>query len=171
MKGIVVHELQIVYWPVPKNACTSMKVYLANLIDIPFTDPHRARFEWTAEKIHGYTDIALVRNPYARLWSLYKCWDDNHSRVVYGKYGDLFRKGMPWDEYVDAIISVDRPDRHFRIQSQQIPQGCKVEKMENSTLLYLFGKHNYTGASIDFPKDERIYRHYIEDFERFEYER
>lgn len=48
MPGIVIRKNKAVYWPIPKNACTAIKLHLCNYIGIPAGEnPHDAPFEWT----------------------------------------------------------------------------------------------------------------------------
>ena len=188
MPGIVIHSTKSVYWPIPKNACSTFKKKICELEKIdPGSNVHTANFEWTTRGVYSeYMNFAIVRNPYARLFSL---WQDKiienhavHGRPdpsVFDRYGDLFRVEMLFHDFVHAIISIpyDEADPHFSLQIYQVPPECQCVKIEHIRPI-TFGlfesinvtqdldyKNHYLGTGID----EVVYQHYREDFKRFDY--
>ncbi len=169
--GIIIHELKTVWFSIPKNASTTLKVHFANTLGIPFKNPHNVKFERTWHPVEGYFNFALVRNPYERLYSLWSSWDNVHYERVYNKYKGLFYKGMSYRDYVASVTSLDydETDPHFMPQYLQIPKSVHVEKIEDNLLLKILGMHNSTQKPNKAPQDERIFNYYKEDFERFRY--
>lgn len=182
MPGIVVHQSKVVYWFIPKNACTTLKTYFADLMGIKYTIVHDAPFEITRQVIPGYFNFAIIRHPVPRLWSLYKdklkpdgrtdeYYDNGVHRIVLQKFG-IFHKGMTFDEFVSAVISIKEPDDHFGLQCYQIPKEVELFKLENTLLFKIFPKRNATEPPGYIPPETigKIINHYREDFLRFQYE-
>lgn len=188
MPGIVIHKTRSVYWPIPKNACSTMKRQVCRIEGIdPGTNVHTAGFEWTKLRdYNGYMNFSIVRNPYSRLFSL---WEDkiieNASRYngvpdpnVFGHFGDKFKLGVTFNEFVHTIISVPyrEADPHFSLQVFQVPFECKVVKIENIAPITfgLFESINVT-KDQDYRRaytaniQDLVYQHYKEDFIRFGY--
>lgn len=152
MPGLVFHKDKIVYWFVPKNACTTLKKFFADNAGLQYRDVHNAPFERTNVIISEYYNFAIVRHPVDRLWSLYKDKlkpdgrnDRYHTNgvqnIVLAKYR-IFHKDMTFDEFVDAIISIQNPDDHFGLQTGQIPKGVDIHKFEETLLLKVLPKKN-----------------------------
>lgn len=189
MPGIIIHELKAVYWPIPKNACTTLKTYYADMMKLKYDGlVHDAPFEYTDKPIHGYYNFAIVRNPIDRLCSLFKnkvrpdrdtdaMYLRGCERPVFERYG-IFHNGMNFDEFVSAIVSIRDPDPHFDKQVNLVPEGVDVSKMENYWQLiaisWVLPKLNSSGSYHTVMSKETkdmIYEHYKEDFIKFGYDR
>ena len=150
--GIVVRPAHLVYFFVPKAACSSVKKVLADYLGLPIPqngyNVHAVNFEriqpTAIDNFGDFQAIAVVRNPFSRLWSLY-CNKVKESRdiknlyvrngvevAVLGKYWNLFYGGMTFAQFIDAIISIphDAADQHFYPQHLQIPDGTMIFKVE-----------------------------------------
>lgn len=196
MPGIVLESKRLVYWPIPKNASTSIKWALAKMMGIspPVNGViHDAPFTWTRDPISGYRDIALVRHPLHRLFSLWANkikeghpvgpgYVDGLDQAVFGRWRDRFRSGMPFEEFVQSIFSIApaEADPHWAIQSSQVPKGAVIYRMDREAddylLRLLLPIENISSPSVGdwrkaFPPD--LYRsvssYYWEDLERFGY--
>lgn len=182
MPGLVFHEDKLVYWFVPKNACTTLKIFFADRYGIEYSYIHHAPFEVTHEVIPEYFNFAIVRHPVDRLFSLYrdKISPDGRTDDVFINGVDgvvlhkfkVFHKDMTFDEFVRAVVSIDLPDDHFGLQSGQIPEGVECHKFEDSLLLKVLPKHNATSGDkwlVTEQSVRMIEEHYREDYERFGY--
>ena len=109
-RGIVLHDKKMVYWYLPKTACTALKTFFANYLNlkIPFKngdemDIHGQDigFEFTESVIEGYYNFAYVRNPFDRVMSLYsqKIIDKVDRKVFPDE--NIFYKGMPFEKFLD----------------------------------------------------------------------
>jgi len=139
MSGIVIHSRRVVYWQIPKAACTAIKHYLCSVLGNPNPgNPHDEQlYTWTNKVIKEYYNFALVRNPFSRLYSLWKnkvrdsldihVFDPKRHR----RYGIV--QGMPFDAFIRAILSIplDRADIHYLPQHCQLPQGVTCIHMED----------------------------------------
>jgi hypothetical protein len=186
MPGIVIASKKLVYWPVPKNACTTLKKYFATLEGLTYSDNesvHGAAFRYTEHVLPDYLNFAYCRNPYNRLVSLYKqkilpkpINDSLHingvQRIVFARHMDMFRGGMSFPEFVDSICRITDPDPHFDLQTSQIPPGIVVYKVETDLFLRTLEVHN-PSRQVDVPFDghthSRIVKHYLPDYIRFGY--
>lgn len=184
MPGIVIEPSKVVYWPIPKNANTSFKIRFAELLGIPYDKSnhesiYQAPFVWTDLPIPGYRDIAFVRNPGQRLYSLYINKILQNEMMIFDPYGKLFWQTMSFESFVSSIISIDRTraDPHFAPQIGQIPLGCITYKLEDMAgLLYLFlGKYNSSEYQIDWHQAYnaelwyKMVNYYKDDFKTFNY--
>ena len=190
MRGIVLHFSKSVYWQVPKNACTTIKVHLINLLEIPNNgNPHRAKFEWTETPIEGYTNWALVRNPYSRLYSLWvnkiapghptvDSWPAGIDKNVFGKMGDSILSEMPFENFVFTLLNSGRHNPHWNPQATMIPESCECTRMEQfeRPMRVLFPSHNRAHMDTSnwrvayTPEMQKLVRNYYsEDFRRFGY--
>lgn len=158
-QGIVCHPYKFIYFPVPKVACSSMKILIAQLCELEQKScPHIIDFEFvSAQHLDNYPDyhcFTVVRNPWDRLVSCYKdkihhFSETNNGRLFLGfkRYNQIFRvkafyPKMPFDQFVKAVSLIpDRlSDEHFRSQTRLIgtPKGSltvtKVAKLENLNL-------------------------------------
>jgi hypothetical protein len=129
-----------VYIEVPKVACTSIKVALAEILGVPLPrdgDPHSVAFPApvvdrapTAPLYPGLFSFAFVRNPWDRLVSCYRdklCNETDGYTYFTIRPGvanclarfDEFVADMSFAEFVEAVASIpdDRADAHFRSQA------------------------------------------------------
>ena len=188
MPGIVVHASRSVYWPVPKNACSAIKARICELEGIdPGTNVHMALFEKCGVKDYPeYRAFAVSRNPYSRIYSLWRdkiIENDKYNGTpdpnVFSHYGDLFKFGIPFNEFIHLIVSIpyEKADPHFALQTKQIPHRCGVVRFEHMQplMLGLFHNsnvtknHDYKQACAQDDLCDLIYQHYKEDFIRFNY--
>jgi hypothetical protein len=156
MPGIIIENLKTVYWPIPKNASSSIK---RRILEIERKHPyfpsniHDPEFyKWTNDPIEGYQNFAIVRHPIQRLYSLWKNkirephpigvnYVDDLDLNVFGNYLSLFRSGMSWADFVYAILRTsNNPDPHWATQISQIPNGCEISiyRMESILLRLAF---------------------------------
>ncbi len=132
---IALHRYKVIYFPVPKVACSSLIKFCANLLGIkegPNTNIHEIYFPSikleNISKYEDYCKFGFVRNPWDRLVSCYSNKIKNDADLTnkhyvngvsrgFSKYGS-FKAGMPFEDFV-AIIK-DWPDEtsdpHFRSQ-------------------------------------------------------
>ena len=139
--NILLEDYKIIYFPVAKVACSSIKKLFADLLELKY-DPddiddsvHELNFPFVNKKeifsrrYDGYLKFAFVRNPWDRLFSCYKSkvlqdpdyYIRGFTQGVFDgflKYGNTFYAGMNFSEFVFAIreISDKDADEHFRSQ-------------------------------------------------------
>lgn len=192
MPGIVIEPRKLVYWPIPKCACTAIKVAIAQQLGLEFTNPHTAPFTWTDAPIPGYQDFAVVRHPAIRLYSL---WINKLAPghpvgpkmreaggmdlAVFGRHLDRFRDGMGFDEFVREVVEIpyDQADPHWAPQSRQAPLEARPVKLEDAGLLLraITGQLNASEYDVEWvakygTQTWRLIRdYYAEDFARFGY--
>jgi chondroitin 4-sulfotransferase 11 len=158
-QGIVCHPYKFIYFPVPKVACSSMKILIAQLCKLEQKScPHIIDFELvSARHLKSYPDyccFTVVRNPWDRLVSCYKdkihhFSETNNGRLFLGfeRYNQIFHvkafyPKMPFDQFVKivSLIPDGISDEHFRSQTRLIytPKRSltviKVAKLENLNL-------------------------------------
>jgi len=132
--AIVSYHHKFIYYPIPKVACSSLKVAISEIMGIELFDdrPHATRFP----EIHlnqsnhiDYFKFAFVRNPWDRLVSCYKdkilyCTDHKGIRDAYN--GQLppfmrkypFEKGMSFSSFVEAVSLIPDKDAEDHFVSQ-----------------------------------------------------
>ena len=182
MPGIVIRKNKAVYWPIPKNACTAIKLHLCNYIGIPAGEnPHDAPFEWTDGVIDGFDNFAIVRNPYIRLFSLWKnkcIIDESLDMNVFSRWADIFYHGMSFHDFVMGIVTIPvmESDPHFSPQCMQMPADCETVRLMDIKA-FMRGILPIANDSGDddwrehyTPELKKIVsNHYREDFIRFGY--
>ncbi len=139
--NILIVPLRVIYFPIPKVACSSIKKIFADYLGLyydlediddsvheaPF--PYAVREEIASAKYDDYFKFAFVRNPWDRLYSCYKSkvMPDPKIQVRgftngvfdgFRKFGNQFRAGMSFAEFVQAVLTIDDADadEHFRSQ-------------------------------------------------------
>lgn len=193
MAGIIVPPLQLVYWPIPKNACTSLKRHFARILGIAKKSPniHRAPFARTQEPLEGFRDLVVVRNPFSRLYSLWvnkiaeghptsPHFVDDLDVHVFKYCMTEIKSGMSFESFVYVILNDSIPrDPHWAPQSIQIPMTVtsyhKMEHISNIMGLFLPRENasHITVPWIDAYTPELmsfVHNYYREDFQRFQYE-
>jgi len=137
--SVYLKPFNAVYVEIPKVACTSLKVAIAQLLGIDLGgadgDPHQVDFPSIDYNTNpstlfpGYFSFAFVRNPWDRLVS---CYRDKVAGEVDGftystiRAGiadclarfDAFTPDMAFNDFVDAVASIPdtEADEHFRSQ-------------------------------------------------------
>ncbi len=159
--GIVVEQYKFVYWYIPKVGCTSMKAFCAELEGLkwdhlPLNEIHNLPLKYIdpkkASEYSDYKHFFLMRNPKARLISLYNSQlfadlrTNNHfengvSRVVFKKHMNRFWGDMTFQDFVYAITSIhpEQADPHFKPQVYLLPN---VE-LHGFTLGFVKNKPDY----------------------------
>lgn len=174
MPGIVINRLKLVYWPIPKCACTTIKTRIAEYEQIPIPPGpggiHTAPFRWTVKSIKGFLDVAVVRHPLERVVSLWreKVGPDHPPPLgldpaVFGRFPLAFYDGMPLSLFIAAIgnIGLKSADPHWAPQHTQFPTGAKLFKLEDIGR-FLGAKLNVTVAprvetSLDLERSVQFY--------------
>jgi len=153
--NIFIPKYDLIFISIPKVACSSVKSVLYELQSgsKPTMNIHEAPFKYIPFKQLGlYPNcfmFAFVRNPWDRIVSLYankikadpnfNGRDENDEQFCNGAakwfscYGDVFRGGMSFAEFVQAIAAIpdEESNNHFRSQ-----------------YLFITGKNN--GSIVDF---------------------
>lgn len=183
MAGIVLHDRRVVYWQIPKAACTTIKRHLCHVLGIPApVNPHNVDlYTWTDSVIEGYYNFAIVRNPFSRLYSLWKNKVKDYLDVnVFDKYHrkiGIF-EGMSFDAFIGRIIAIplNRADIHYAPQCIQLPPEVTCVHMENihAFMMGVFPVENSSGLDnwrhAYTPKTvAQVVKYYINDFKRFGY--
>ena len=136
--GIVISEVQAIYYYIPKCACTSLKKLIADFQGIQYANIHTAPFskippnEWW--KYKSWTHFAIVRNPFDRLYSLYRDklrpgttapgFVDGVDHAVFGGTG--VHASMTFEEFALYVTTIQDPDPHYAPQSRLLPQSDGV---------------------------------------------
>jgi len=128
-QNILIENYKAIYFFVPKVACTSLKLFCADLLNLP------EQKEWTVHtevafpyvkvdslnEYEDYSKFAFVRNPLDRIRSFYinkVC--AQQPRLELEKYGEnYFYRNMPFEEFIPKICSIgdSEADSHFMQQS------------------------------------------------------
>lgn len=136
--GIIWNEKKLIYLFIPKNGCTSLKKVFADGQGLTYHTPHDAAFQKCtpamARAMEGYHTFAVVRNPMARLVSLYRDkirpgyrgWGFRAGveEFVLAPYG-IFHKEMSFPEFANRCldISLANANEHWKPQARQIRAG------------------------------------------------
>lgn len=148
--NIVMHEYKAIYFYIPKVACSSIKLAVADLIGVPSPDPtnkfaypHKRNYPFVKrdalEKYNDYFKFSFVRNPWDRVLS---CYRNKIVGVREGKFGKQelpvflkydsrrFSLDMSFEEFVEVLMEVpdSTADPHYRSQYTFIedPQGKDI---------------------------------------------
>jgi len=140
--GILIPDLRLVYWFIPKCACTSIKAavgaHLGMAVPKRISLIHLMPFEIIEGTQAGYYDswthFTVVRHPLRRLLSLYNntifrdvkaVAADAGTEPIFGRHQHLFTTGMGLPEFLEAIVKVlgsgDPVNAHFKPICQQLP--------------------------------------------------
>ena len=177
--GLVLDKWRLIYWFIPKNASSSLKAMFGRhygyRLDKPMGSPH---LFWSnrsctihpneARHYHKFTSFTVVRNPYSRLYSVWK-----EKIFADGRKGPNLRKGvnykvfgnmpavrcdMTFAEFVRLVVRMPyhTQDRHFALQSLHVQFGgewitgnvFKFEEMETTLRPFLEGH----GVPWDLPR-------------------
>ena len=136
--NIVLHEFKGIYFYIPKVACSSIKLAIAEAIGVPSPDPdnkmafpHRRNYPYIKRqdlpKYEAYFRFAFVRNPWDRILS---CYQNKIVGVREGKFGERvlpsflkwdskqFNLDMTFGEFVETLMDVPDAgaDPHYRSQ-------------------------------------------------------
>ena len=187
MYGIVVDPLKTIYWFIPKNACTTLKVYYAKLLGLEFSNVHVANFKRTNKILPEYFNFTIVRHPFQRLYS---CWanklapghpvangfENDIDINTFRGMTDLFYSEMSFEEF--ALLAMGRKtrdDQHWKPQSKLVPKGVNFYKMEELPLRAFFPVRNadHTGGRWEDHFTDKVLKkalkYYAEDFSRYGY--
>ena len=184
MNGIIIEPTKSIYWAIPKNACTAMKVHFCKLLEIavPDENPHIAPFNKTEAPIKGYRNWAIVRNPFARLYSL---WANkiapghpehplfiNHidQNVFYALMNEVY-SGMSFEDFTKVVLESKCRDNHWKPQAEQIPDNCETFKLEEvggllSSMLPVLNGDNQNNWEAAYTQEllDLVYVYYKNDF-------
>ncbi len=131
---------KLIYFPIPKAACSSLKFVCAQLLNfdrlLELKKDHYALHSinfpsMPREKLplcQDYFKFSCVRNPWDRLVSCYKSkiksdpgYNDIHFQngIIKGfvKY-NLFKAGMPFEDFVEAVLEIPDSESDFHFRSQ-----------------------------------------------------
>ena len=128
--NIVAHPYKLVFFKLSKNACTSIAIRLAELLELPKREDfplfihqkkHYPFVEATEDELRttyqDYLRFAIIRNPWERLVSCYvdKIFPKNDQNEYFLNINPQFHKGMPFEDFVEAVAQTpDRQaDAHF----------------------------------------------------------
>jgi hypothetical protein len=188
MPGIVIEQLKMVYWPIPKCVCTSIKGHVAKIEGITQSIeggswPHNAAFRWTSDSIPGYVDFALVRNPVDRFCSLWKnkIGPNRNPKELDTAVFDRskgFHVDMPIWKFLLTIrrIPLSLADPHWLPQTKQVPIRAKWVRMEDvlpllKLVLPIVNVSPAVPCSLSKKDKENLITYYAQDFTRFGYRR
>lgn len=154
--GIPVPHCGLLYVPIPKAACTSLKSLMGRLLGSAELErcPHDVPFSWErlpSKQYHSLLSFTAVRNPWNRLASCFCSkifhnatltdeWMQNGVARFLLRYGGLFYGGMSFEAFVHAVCAIpdDEADNHFRSQftfitadgSVVVDDICHVETLQ-----------------------------------------
>lgn len=154
--NIVLHKYKTIYFPIPKVACSSLKKFCADTLNIEIKgkdineDVHDQHFpcvkKYKINKMYkDYFKFCFVRNPWDRLVSCYMnkiFLDENDiqqtkSRFVSNKINQKkFKLGMSFEEFINAVCSI--PDE--KADSHIVSQYTYVTDHEDNVLVDFIGK-------------------------------
>ncbi len=157
--NIALHPYRALYFFIPKVACSSLKVVCSQLLGMPAPDPddpmrfpHKRHFPFARrDEIRStykdYFKFAFVRNPWDRIVSCFNNkilktadysdqWYKNGVADNFWQYGDRFRGGMSFEEFVNTVVSIpdEESEEHIR------PQFMFLTDKEGNRLVDFVGK-------------------------------
>jgi hypothetical protein len=132
-KNVLIEAHRLIYFELPKNACTSMKTQFAEVLQLPkhkdfprYIHRHeRYVFPLAAEKeilttYKDYLRFAIIRNPWERLVSCYKdkIFYKDEDNAYFIKTNPQFSRGMSFADFVDLVASIPDHLADFHFCSQ-----------------------------------------------------
>ena len=148
---IRIEQYKLIYFPIPKVACTTLKYICAKKLGLDryhnidnvnelhlISFPSVSRAELNIDPYQEYYKFACIRNPWDRLVSCYKSKikDDPNYNDVHFKGGidkrllkyKNFRVGMSFEQFVDAVSEIPdhESDFHFRSQYDFVVKDKKL---------------------------------------------
>jgi len=166
---VLLEEHKIGYIPVPKSGCSSIKLAIAEFLNLGIPK-NRIHANLKMEKIKSKSDypdffiFSIVRNPIDRLFSAYKSkiakkrnqigptLKNGAQKALADYYGNAFYGGMTFEQYIATVCKIKdlHSDEHFRSQHFILhdrnakPLFDFVGKLENlqEDILYLSQHHN-----------------------------
>jgi len=144
--AVALNAYNALYVEVPKVACSSIKIALARLLSVDLSpvggNPHEAAFPEPPDPVAGPKaypgtfSFAFIRNPWDRLVSCYRdkilgqAPDFTNFHPARGvayclARFDVFKAGMPFDHFVEAVADIPDTDAdgHFRSQHTFVSNG------------------------------------------------
>jgi len=131
-RWILCHQHRFLYAPIPKVACTSLKLWIAGLLSINIsTGVHQTKFPFIkprqARSYPDYFTFCFIRNPWDRLLS---CYRNKIKEPSFNERGfkngvapgllkfKVFQPEMSFDDFVGTVSEIpdDAADKHFRSQ-------------------------------------------------------
>lgn len=168
--GIILHGKKLVFWYVPKNACTSIKKLLADAQGLQYSNPHDAPFDLAspdqAHQFDGYTQVAIVRNPFDRLVSCYRdkirpgVRDRGFPQgVEYTMTSYGFHELMTFGAFANRIFTHPIDNPHWVAQTKLLPENkylqiVKFEEMGKALPEILF-RHGIGGDLPHYNRSKR----------------
>ena len=191
MPGIINHKRKTVYWYIPKVACTSMKLAMAEDMGIAIPDGKvhaDGVFEITND-FNAYSDyfhFTIRRNPVERALSLFNdkirpdrltndTYTDGIENVVFAGFQQWFWPAMTFEQFVLILASLRLRDPHIAPQWTQHPQvniyviwieSLSLELKKVVPWLPPLGIHNQSVKRGEVTELARltIRHHYAKDF-------
>ena len=123
-KAIKIDQLGLIYVPIEKVACRSIKTCLAEKLEFTYHDVHDAAWDYiTLDQVShlksDYYSFAFVRNPLDRLLSCYsQKFKLGDPTILFWKYGKKIKPEMTFEQFAEFVISTpdSLSDRHFKSQ-------------------------------------------------------
>lgn len=169
--NIALHEYEALYFFIPKVACSSVKLAVADLINIPSPDPentqafpHKRNYPYVKrndvlKKYNSYFRFAFVRNPWDRLFSGYQ---NKIVGVRSGRFGGgvlprflnkdskKFHLEMSFNEFVEVVSELpdQQADYHYR------SQHTFLEDVDQNLLVNFIGKFETLSEDLERVRQE-----------------
>ena len=169
--GILIPDRKMVYWFIPKCACTTMKTVIAHHLGLEVPEawkkvhglPFRFIHHGQAVQYRDWQHFTVVRHPMRRTLSLFnnKIFRDGRTirrvkdgvtQPIFSNYGSLFYADMSFPDFVRAICRVldNRADPHIKAMAKQLPYiHIKVFKSEEMETVAEYLSEN--GINQPFP--------------------
>ncbi len=197
-KVIKIDQLGLIYVPIEKVACRSIKTCLAEKLGMTYHDVHQAAWNYISlDQVshfnNDYHSFGFVRNPLERLLSCYsQKFKLGDPTTLFWKYGKKIKREMTFGEFAEFVISTpdSLSDRHFKSQHHFLYHSGQlvvnhVAKYEhlNSEWMILAKKYDLPDLSHHNPSNKkpieiaysrdlalRVSERYAKDIQLFNYE-